>query len=305
MTGAGSATLVAQHETDFANTLASGDPFEMGRDPSITELDLQNQLARMRDPDSAWEVETVAQSAEGAVGIEALVSADIHAEIETIVLNNGGTGIDPNSLANSARILVGVDYATGSVERELQGVIPSEYSISYEQNGMVEYSLKCFYADETPSANIDTTTVMEVTGGSSVPFHGFDLQLDSGNIVVKDLQSAELTIADIARPQFGTGRIANRGVIDAPTADLTFESILRTADRSELARGDGTGTLPDSVDGVSGTITLTSEGGTTVSTYNLASVDPDSYSWTQIIDTEDTTDQINAAVVGEDAVTVS
>lgn len=306
MTGAGSATHVAQHEDTYASSLVAGDPFEIGRDPSIDELDLSQQLDRMRNADSVWDVEAVAQNVEGAISIEAVVSADVHAEIETIVFNSGGTAIDGTSLASSARILVGVDWATGSAERELQGCIPGEYTIDYSQGENVTYSLTMFYADETPSANIDTTTVTEVTDGSSVPFWNFDLQLDGGSIAVDDLQSATLSISDIARPQYGASRTANRGVIDAPGADLSLEAILRSADRLDFARGDSTGTLPDNVDSVPGTITLTAADGTAVSTYNLEAVHPgEGYSWNQIIDTEDTTDQIDAAVVGDNAVNIT
>lgn len=306
MPGAGSATLIGQHEDAYASSLVAGDPFEMGRDPSITELDLNQQLERMRNADSVWDVEAVAQNVEGAVGIEAIVSADVHAEVEQIAFNSGGTSIDGTSLANSARILVGVDWATGSADRELQGCIPGEYRISYDQGENVTYSLTMFYADETPSANIDTTTVTEVTDGSSVPFWNFDLQLDGGSIAVDDLQSAELAISDIARPQYGASRTANRGVIDAPSASLDVEAILRSADRLDFARGNSTGTLPDNVDSVPGTITLTAADGTAVSTYNLAAVHPgEGYSWNRVIDTEDTTDQISAAVVGDNAVNIT
>jgi len=305
MTGAGSAEVVAQLEGDYANSLGTGDPFEIGRDPSIDELDLSNQLEQLRSADSPWDVESVKQNAEGAVSIGAVVSADVHDQVEQMVFNDGGTAIDPTSLSASSRLLVGVNYATGTAERELYGCIPQDYSISYEQGGMVSYSLSMFYADEQPSATIDTSTLTEVTGGSSVPFHGFDLQLDGGAITVEDLQNCELSISEIARPQYGADPTAKRGVIAAPSAELTLESILRTPDRLEVARGSATGSLPDSVDGVPGTITLTSEGGTTVSTYNLESVDPDSYSWNQVVDTEDTTDEIQAVVTGENAVSVA
>lgn len=302
MTGAGSGELIFGHESDFMGSLTGNpDLYAFGRSPTLSELSLQNQLENLREGDSVWSVESVKQNFEGAVSVEATVSADVHNEVEKIPFNDGGTAIK-SGLSSSARIFVGVQYPTGSTDRVLYGCIPTEYSISYEQGGMVTYSLSMLYADEEPSTSVDLTTATRVTDDSSVPFHGFELDIDG--TTVSDLQSSTLSVSDIARFQRGSGPTPNRGVIAAPSATLDADAIYTGPSRMDIARGNATGKLPDRVDSVSGTITLTVDG-TTVSTYNLSGLSPDTYNWNEVLGTEDTTDDIQFNITDEQAVTIA
>lgn len=307
MTGAGSGELVFGHEAEFMNGLVDSDSdgtpdlFAFGRDPTLTELDLQNQLENLREGQEVWDVESVKQNFEGAVGVEAVVSADVHNEVEKIVFNDGGTAIKPG-LASSARIFAGVTYPTGTTNRVLYGCTPTEYSISYEQGGMVTFSLTMLYGDEEPSTNVDLTSATRVSDDTSVPFHGFQLDIDGTH--VKDLQSAELALSEIARFQRGDSPTPNRAVIAAPSATLDAEAIYTGPSRLEIARGNSTGKLPDNVDSVPGTVTLTANG-QTVSTYNLSGMSPDTYSWNEVLGTEDTTDSIQFNITDEQAVTIA
>lgn len=307
MTGAGTGELIFGHETGFMGDLvdadADGTPdlFAFGRNPSLTELDLQNQLEDLRNADSAWAIESIKGNFDGAVGVEAVVSADVHNEVESIVFNDGGTAISPG-LAASARIFTGIQYPSGTADRELLGCIPLEYSIDYEQGGMVTYNLSMAYADEQPGSSVDLSTATRVSDGSSLPWHGFELAVDGTS--VEDLQSASLSISDIARLQYGGSPTPNRGVIASPSATLDVEAIFTAPSRLDLARGATNSAPPDTLDSVSGTITLTVDG-TQLSTYNLASLKPDQYSWQNVLATDDTLDSTTFSVTGQDAVTVS
>ena len=300
MTGAGAGELVAAREQDFAGALVDGDDgvpdlFGVGRDPTLEELSLDNQLERLRTGNEVWSKESVKTNFEGAVSLSAVVSTDVHKQIEAIVFNDGGTGIT-SGLAASARIFVGASYLTGTAERELLGCIPLEYSIEWEQGGMVSYSLSLAYADEKPGSSADLTTATRATEGSSLPFHAATFAVDGTDI--QDLQSATLSISDISRLQYGGSPTANRGVIANPQASLDVEAIFTTPSRTQLARGAPNGPPPDRLDSVTGSVTLEKPDGTTLSEYQLSALKPASYDWNNVLGTDDTTDPLSLNVDG-------
>lgn len=305
MTSAGSGTFVAAGEQDFMGSLVTGgdgggaDLFQLGRNPSITELSLSNQLQEMRQGDEAWAVEDVKQNFEGAISVEAAVSEDVHTKIEDNLVLNAADTIEPG-LSTSGRIFAGVDYLTGTATEEYLGCIPLEYSINYEQGSNVTYSLSMAYADQKPDPSTDLTTATEVSAGTTVAYHGFDLSIDG--TTVEDLQSATLSLSDLARFHRGGSPTPNRGVTAAPSAELTANALFTEPTRLELARGDAAGPPPDRLDSVAGTITLSGPAGT-LRTYNLQNLKPDTHNWNEIVSAEDANDETTFSVTGKPAVT--
>ena len=301
MTGAGSGELLIAHEETLGGTLvdsdSSGDPelYAPGRDPTLDELDLQRQLERQREPDAVEPVESVAQNLEGAVGISATVSSDVHAEVEQVVFNDGGSGFT-NGRPNTATVFTGIDYLDGTANRKLSGCIPLSYELTYEQGGMVTYSLALAYQDEETDVPIPTAEVTRVDDGTSAPFHGFDLTIDGAS--VSKLQSATLSIDNISRFQRGTSHIPIDAVIAAPETTLDAEAIISGPDKLELAYGSTSATATQaSMDSVSGSVTV-EVSGTTVSTYALPQLKPDSYAWANILSTDDATESYTMHVNG-------
>lgn len=305
MTGAGSGTLVAAGEQSFMGSLvdddSDGDPdlFHLGRNPTISELSLSNELEAMREGDEAWAVEDVKQNFEGAFAVEAAVSEDVHTKIEDNLVLNAADTIEPG-LSASGRIFAGVDYLTGTATEEYLGCIPLEYSINYNQGSNVTYSLSMAYADQQPDPSTDLTAATEATDGSTVGFHGFDLSIDG--TTVSDLQSAGLSMSDLSRFHRGADPTPNRGVTAAPSAELTANALFTEPTRLELARGNASSAPPDRLDSVAGTITLTGPSGT-LRTYNLQNVKPDTHNWNEIVATEDANDETVFSVTGKPAVT--
>lgn len=308
MPGAGSGELFLGHEQDFLGSLeddGSGNPllWGAGRNDTIDELDLQNQLEDLSRGDSAWDVESVKTNFEGAISINADVSSDVHPDgVEPIVFNDAGTSITPG-LAASARIFTGVQYPTGTCDRVLKGCVPLSYEIAYEQGSMVSYSLSMAYADEEPGGSVDLSGATRASDGTTVPFHGFELDIDG--TVLEDEQSVTLSLSDIGRLEWGSSSTANYGIIANPSATLDVEALFTSPSRLELARGATNGAAADTLDSVPGSITLTSLGGAEVSTYNLEKLKPDSYSWSEVLSGDTTTDSTTFNVTGEDAVTVA
>jgi hypothetical protein len=303
MTGSGTGTLVAAGEQSFmGNLVGAPDLFEMGRDPTISELNLENQLRRLRQPDSAWTVESVKGNFQGAIGIEAVVSEDVHTQVEDQLVLNGTDTIEPG-VSTSGRIFAGVNYPTGTAEEEYFGCIPLEYQpLGYTQGDDVRYSLTMAYAKQESDPTEDLTTATQVSDGSTVAWHGVDLQIDG--TTVSDLQEATLSMSSLSRFQYGLDSVPNRGVTAAPEASLDVNATFVEESRLDRAKG-GQSTTSDTLPSVSGQITLTPPSGTVLRTYALAKLKPDTYSWNEIIGTEDANDQTTFNVDGEPAVTIT
>lgn len=306
MTGAGAGTLVAAGEQSFMGSLVtdgSGTPdlFKLGRDPSITEANLSNQLDELDQEDAAWSVEAVKQNFEGALTIEAVVSEDVHTKVEDQLVLNGSDTIVPG-VSQSGRIFAGVDYPGGTADEEYYGCIPTEHSINYEQGSEVTYSLSLAYAKQESDPTEDLSTATDITDGSSVAWHGLDLQIDGAT--VEDLQSATLTLSDLSRFQRGLDSVPNRGVTAAPTATLDVEAIFTEESRLDIAKG-GQDTTSDTISSVSGQITLTPQSGNVLRTYSLSKLKAESHSLSNLISSDDTTDQTQFAVNGDPAVTIT
>lgn len=301
MTGAGSGELLLAHEQTLGGSLVDDDSdsnpdwYQAGRNPSLTELDLDRQLQRLRDGVSPEAAESVAQNVDGAVGLEAVVSSDVHDQIEQVVFNDGGTAFTPGR-PNSARIATEVNYLDGTVDRILYGCIPLSYELNWEQGGMVSYSLSMGYVEEKTDQTISLTDVTEVTTGTSTAFHDATLSIDGTSI--QKLQSATLTVDNIARFQRGGGPKASDAVIAAPEVSLSFEAIITGPDRLEIAYGAADATaIQDTMDSVPGEFDIAANG-TDISTYTLPQVKPNTLSWGSVIDTEDTTESLDCHVSG-------
>ncbi|MDS0258566.1 hypothetical protein NDI56_03965 [Haloarcula sp. S1CR25-12] len=300
MTGAGSGTLVAAGEQSFMGSLVGApDLFALGRDPTITELSLDNALQRLREYDNAWTEESVKSNFEGAITIEAVVSEDVHTDVEEQLVLNAADTIVPG-VSTSGRIFAGVDYPSGTAEEEYFGCIPLEYSVNYQQGDRVRYTLSMAYAKQESDPAADLTTATRVSDGSALAWHGVDLQIDAAS--VSDLQSATLSMTNLSRFQYGLDSVPNRGVTAAPEATLDVEATFVEETRLDLAKG-GESTDVDTLDSVSGTMTLTPASGNVLRTFNLAKLKPDTHSWNEVIGTEDTSDQTTFNVDGDPAVT--
>lgn len=296
MTGAGTGELLLGREASFKGSIVDGDAdgnadlFDAGRNPSITELDLGRQLSRLRDTQSAESVESIAQNVDGAVAIEAAVSLDTHTNIEEIVFNDGpGSGFTPGR-ANSASIFTECDFLSGTATRKLIGCIPLEYEVNYQQGETVTYSLRMGYADESRDVTIPTGDITRTSDDSTAIFHGFELAIDAAT--VSKLQSATLSISDIARFHSGTDPSPVDVVLATPTTTLDAEAIITDEDKLNLAYGSAgtTTSRQDTMDDVTATVTVDTGGGTNITTYELASVKPDSYSWNNVLSGDDTTE---------------
>lgn len=305
MSGAGSATLAFGKESSFLGDVtdddSSGNPsyYSFGRNPSVNDLSLDNQLQRMREAGVIESVESVKQNLEGAFAVEATVNAATFDEVEKIVFNDGGSGFTTGR-AQSAEVLAGVEHlasggGTNTKVRALKGVIPTDFEVSYTQGGMVTYTMTCLFADEEEGA--EPTDLTTPTGGDDAAFHNFRLDVDG--TTVSKLQSATLSLSNLYRYQRGTDPTPIDAILAAPETTLDAEAVYGGPSRLERAYGSAGSTTPsDRLTSVSATVDIT-VGGTGVSTYSLPQVKPDTYDWSALVDAEtDVTDPVTFHVNG-------
>lgn len=304
MTGAGSGQLLLAHEQTFKGSLVdsdnSGSPdwYQVGRDPTLPDgPTISRNLQRLNSGQSVESEESVAQNVNGSVTIDAVVSEDVHKEIEQFVFNDNGVQFQTGR-PNTARIFVSSDYLGGNQDRVLFGCIPQDYSVSYEQGGLVSYSLQVGYAEERTDQSLPLTDITPVTDGSSAIFHGFDLQYDG--ISVAKLQSAELSISNIADWHYDGEPIPDDAVIRKPETSLDFTAIVtsQTPDRTEVQYGAANAdTIQDTMASVAAEFAI-GVAGSNLSTYQLSAVKPDSTSWANTIASDDTTESVSCHVNG-------
>lgn len=307
MTGAGAASLSFGKESTFLGSVtdddSSGNPsfYQFGRNPTVPNLSLDNQLQRMKEAGVIESVEAVKQNFEGAFGVEATVNANVHDQVKKIVFNDGGGGFATGA-AQSAEIRAGAEYldkatsGTSTEVRALKGFVPTSYEESYEQGGMVTFSLTGLYGDEQEST--EPTDLTKPTGGNDAAFHNYSLDIDGATVT--KLQSATLSFENLYRFHYGSASSTPvDAVLASPETTLDVEAIYDTDKRTELAYGSAGATSPsDRLNSVSASVDVT-VGGTTVSTYTLPQIKPATHDWSSLVDDEtDLTDPTTFFVSG-------
>jgi len=284
MTGGGTATVAYTEEPSLLTAPSSATYYQPGKDISIGELSLQNELARVRDPDDPEPIESVAQNFEGAINLTwTLTDYNWH----DIVFNDAGTGFTKGRPVPT-RWWVGVDYIDGIAERVLKGAIVTQVTIQYQQGGKIQISINLIYGDEEFNAAI---TPSSITESSDVKmWHDADLSItDVADISCEKLQSVELQIDIGARFHRGGDRHPCDAIIGTVDATLSTDAIFTEAsvDRLGLAySGSASATSPATeITETSGTLDVGTE------TYNLNGMKPNTESWASVVDPEtDTAD---------------
>lgn len=301
MTGGGAASLSFVKADGFLSIPGTPTHYLPGRNPTVQDLSLDNQLQRLRTPDNAEAVDSLAGNLDGAFAVNFAMSHDVQSDVHDVVFNDAGAGFTPGQAALS-RWYVGTDYlasgSTATVERELRGCIPLEWSVSYQQGtNTIQQQLRMGYADEQKNTSITPSTITGPTDGNDVPFHGADLSVDAAT--VNKLQSATLSISNISRFQRGASRTALDAVLAAPQVSLEAAAIYGGDEYLELAYGSsGSTSTQDSISNVTGSLTF-EVAGNTAADYTLSKVKPNSYEWSDLIDAEtDLTDPTTYHVNG-------
>ena len=250
---------------------------QYGRNVEIGDISLQNELQRIRDPDNAEPIESVAQNFEGAINVTATVTDDNWHEL---VFNNGTNTGFVQGRPQFSRWWIGIDYLNGIAERVPMGCIVTQAQIQDQQGGETRLSLNMIYADEKLNTSITPTNIQK--GSEVAMWHDVSLDMDSVAAVdCEKRQSLQLQIDTAARFHRGGDRIPCDAVVGGIETTLTTDYIMTEAstDRVGLAYGGVDQTSPqNTIDAVDATLTVLG------TDYNLTGVKPQSVSWDSVVD---------------------
>jgi molybdopterin-binding protein len=295
MTGGGTATVAHTTEPGLLEDPTDPTYYQVGKDISISDLSLTNELERVRDPDDPQPIESVAQNLEGALNISWTLTDD---NWHGLVFNDSGTTFQKGRPVFS-RWWIGVDYLDGIAERVLKGAIVTQVDIEYQQGGKMQISMNLIYADEELNTAITPTAIEKSTDVKM--WHDLDLTITNvTDVDCEKLQSLTLSIDTGARFQRGGSRKACDAVIGTVDTSLTTDAIFTQAsvDRLELAYGSTGSTSPgESIDAVDGTLSIMN------TDYSLTGVKPNTESWGDVVDPKsDTQDNTEFHVSGVEVV---
>lgn len=296
MTGAGSSTVAYAVENSFLGGVGTSPTYYLpGKNVTTDDVELGNALRRIRLPDQAESVESIAENLEGAFRASWILTND---NFHDLVFNDtDGSGNDIFSAGRmpSSEWYLGLDYLDGTVERQLKGVAATDVEVRYQQGGPVRVTMTFVYGDEQYNTGITPGTIDE--SGTPVEFHGASLSVDA--VAQSKLQTATLSLTNLARFHRGADRKPLDVVLGAVEESLDAASIYSENDQLELAYGSGTATSPQtSVGGVSASLSF-SAAGSTVLDYSLSGVTPDTYNWQDLVNPDsDITEELSYHVNG-------
>lgn len=287
MTTGGTSQVAYLHEPegDYMGSPSDSDYKTPGRDATLDDITMENAIQRLRQPENPETVEAVATTFEGAIQVSFDVgNAWWHNHVFGGPPTDGGESAAPYSYTwtlspgevQSSRWYAGVDYASGTAERELKGVVFGSLSIQCQLGEVVTAQLTGFYGDEALNTSM-TPGSQPSEQADPLVYHGGSLEIPDGTGLNR-MQSATLDIQTGARPQRDWSRHPAAAVMGAVETTLNPTKIVQGTDLLELAYG-GTSSPASSVDGAaSATLAFTSSGDAGL-TYNMTDVTPDSHSW--------------------------
>lgn len=264
-----------------------------GKSPSFETISLDNALQRMRLPNDPQAVESVAGTFEGAFEASwTLTTPWFHNHVFGGAPDESGSSSPytytwsfPSSgdwQVQSSRWYLGVDLASGSVERELEGVVFGQFEANCSVGQTVRVTATGFYGDETHNASI-TPGTLSGDDAEAMVFEGGSLEIPDSNALGK-LQDATLSINTNARPERGWQRKPLGAVLGAVETDLDVSKIIEDSSQLQLAYGGGSTPSTGDVAGEpTGKLTFTTSGDAEL-TYDLAGLTPSSYDWSNVAD---------------------
>ncbi|MFB9804131.1 phage tail tube protein [Haladaptatus pallidirubidus] len=179
------------------------------------------------------------------------------------------------------RVYAGINYLTNTTERQLEGVVGTNYSITVSQGDPVEASLTALYGNETPNASI-TPSSFE-TEPEPLIFHQGQMNIGGTNQTL--MEEAELEISPNARFQRGWNQHPQEAVLGGVETSLTMSKVITGTDLRAEAYG-GSGGPQTQVNGPTANLSLQTPG-TSGLTFNVTDfAKPSEYGWTNFIDAE-------------------
>jgi len=278
---AGNVDVAFRIESAYGEPDTEGTWQQPGKNISITELDLDNQLEQLRDPNNPVPVERLEGNFEGALGINCTLAGDPIPPWHDLVFDAGAL---PSSggRATSAEWAIGLNYIGGEIERLAQGAIVVDATLNWNNGQAWTVDLTILYGDEEKNASFTPTDVQTLGPEKTYNHAATDIDIDATS--VKGLSSFSLSLSNLARLREGLGRHPYEAVIGAinPTADVQGDFTDESPSNLELAYGSATEPV-ENVDSAPMTIDATNKAGDNL-VYAIDAAKPATYSWEELVE---------------------
>lgn len=294
MTGAGSATVAWAEESSYNGGLVASPTYrEPGRNVQVQTAELSNNTLKILAPGDAEARRYLAQNLAGQLSVSFVVMND---EYHRLVFNDANTDWKTGR-PTSAEWFLGLDYLSGTVERQLQGWFCSEFQVQYQgPDAPVRVTLTGPYADEDKNTTITPSSIQRT--GTEVAGHKMDLDIN-GTDQSKE-QTVTFTASGIYRGIPGSQRVLEDAVNSNPDVQLLVDTVYSENDQLEIAYGSpGSSATQTSLDdGINATLDFSS-GGSSIANYTLDNLYSETYDWQDLVNPDtDITESIVLNVAG-------
>ena len=283
MTGAGSAEVAARLEDGYLTPDTEGEWFQPGKDISVGDLSIDNQLTRNRDPDDATPDGSREGNFVGTASVSFTMTDDKWHDL--LPFENGSLS-QQGGLAPSAEWYFGVqalddDLAEINESITAAGASVINAEVQYQEGQDVSVDLTIEFGDLSDSAPA-AGEIVQPSSEDVYTHHGTDLSV--GGVDQSAMQSATLSLANLARRQEQQARTPRAMVVGAIEPELTTDAIFSGPDQLELAVGGTTNSVGDMIEGEeTGSLTFENGLGETIE-YTLSKLQPIDYSFTALVE---------------------
>jgi len=280
---AGNVDVALRTESSYRTADTNATFYQPGKNVTVGELDLDNQLQALRDPNNPVPIERLAGNLEGALGLSFTLAGDPIPPWHDLVFDGGALPAS-GGRAPSAECAIGLDYIGGKIERLVQGVIVTDVALQWQQGQVWTVELTMLYGDETKNTDFTPTAIETLDAAQTYTHAATDVTVDATS--VQGLSSLTLSLSELARLRRGTGRRPYEAVIGGvtPTLDLQADFTDESPSHLELAYGDATEPV-DAVGSTPITIEATTKSGDTL-TYNIGAAKPATYGWADLVEAD-------------------
>lgn len=274
MPGAGSSTVAWAPEQSYLGGTADTPTYRLpGTNVQPNTVELSRNLVEIVAPDDVEVQKYLATQLEGQLDISFVLKND---EFHRMVFNDNYTGFT-SGLVNSAEWYLGVDYRSGTTERQIKGWAPATATIEYAgPDTPVRVTLSGPYGDEETNTTITPGTIDDP--GDEVPGHGTSLTID-GTSFDDRLQSAALSFEGLSELIRGASQTPIEATARVPSESVEIEHIYDGPELYEQILGtSGATSTQESVDAVTGSLSFSADA-TTRADYSFDRIKPDTYDW--------------------------
>lgn len=279
MAGAGSAEVAYRLESSPGSP-GAGDWIQPGVDIAVSDLSIDNQPTRNRQPDDAAPAGSRVGNLVGTASLEWTLTDDNFHDLvpqDAGGLSGAGPGAPTAEWYFAVDALDDANAEFGSSITAANAALQS-VDVQYQQGQDVRISASVGFGDVSDST---PTSIEQPDEADVYTHHGTSLTVGTNQA---GLQSATLSLANLARRREQQERTPMDWVVGGFEPTLTTNAHFTDEDQLEAAIGNNSSTsIADQLDGVSAGTLEFENGQSEIVSYTLEGLSPANYAWNDLV----------------------